>query len=46
MTYAAITRAREIYGVWHLVRSYYFCGVLIWRVTKPQRRHQRYRNLK
>jgi hypothetical protein len=41
MTYAATIRARQIYGVWHIVRSHYFCGVLVWRVTKP---HQRYKN--
>jgi hypothetical protein len=35
MTFTRTIRCREIYGIAHVVRSRYFCGVLIWRTTKP-----------
>ena len=39
MAYAHTIRTRRIYGVIHVVRSHYLCGILIWRVTKPHRRY-------
>jgi hypothetical protein len=45
MAYAYIIRGRLIYGVPHIVRSHYLCGILIWRVTKPSRNAERPRRL-
>ena len=35
MTYARTIHAKQIYGITHVVRSHYFCGLLVWRTTKP-----------
>jgi len=43
MRYARTIRAREIYGIVHIVKSLYFCGILIWRTTKPMDRYAGYR---
>ena len=39
MIYTSTFRAREIYGIWHIVRSRYLYGILIWRTTRPQQRY-------
>ena len=39
MIYTSTFRLREIFGIGHVVRSRYLFGLLIWRVTKPQKRY-------